>query len=53
MFILELGWIMAIIWFNGFQITIIFKSVEGMLLFPNEIWRGTSVHKEDKWDEAC
>ena len=28
---------MEIIWFNGFQIIIIFKSIEGTLFFPNEI----------------
>lgn len=44
---------MEIIWFNGSQIIIIFKSIEGTLFFPNNIWHGTSIHKEDKWDEAC
>ena len=44
---------MEIIWFNGSQIIIILKSIEGTLFFRNNIWHGTSIHKEDKWDEAC
>ena len=44
---------MEIIWFNGSQIIIILESIEGTLFFTNNSWHGTSIHKEDKWDEAC
>lgn len=44
---------MEIIWFNGSQIIIVLKSIEGTLFFPNNSWHGNSMHKEDKWDKAC